>query len=55
MAETLTVSFDRDIRPDGEVTVVRIAQHEVGELKLTTEQAKSLVKVLIVKLGPVLD
>jgi hypothetical protein len=47
--ETISVLFKRGLRTDGEVEVCQITQHGFGELRLTMEQAQSLLRVLQAK------
>ena len=50
MAETITVKFASDLRPDDEIAKVRISQGG-SELRLTQPQAVSLMNELKRKFG----
>jgi hypothetical protein len=48
--ESLTVSFKRGIAPDGQITRVFVRQYG-SFIQMTTQQARSLAKTLLAKLG----
>jgi hypothetical protein len=53
--ESVSVHFQRGLRPDGELEYIQVKQYGYGELRLTLAQAKSLAEVLRIKLIGVSD